>query len=827
MLFGISRTLVIWTALIAIPAVVACAISYATFRSQLTDNAAKNLQFLHKTELARVQSTLHTALDSVNKLAATPILQSLVDAHFLASLSVKAPQSFPAGKTLGVVELNAQQPLQGLTNHLMEQTLSNAPNLTSITIIGKVGDVLGQTGDTTWPTSIQKAQIPNELGKLSQISQVWKTTNGSMIVGITAPIFYQSNRILGYLRAEFAIDSILKPLDAYTELGDSAEAFLIIRNGTQTSILSSQGLAPADEIMASLPAQYASGIEQSPGLQTSEIVNTEKLQGIQTITAIGAIAETNWILLFSIDKSEVIAPTNMIRVMLVLAVAATLLITLIVILIVIRPLMGRIKNIATASDNFSNRKFKFYINDEKKDEIGVLAFHIDNIAAELASKTNLQAAVHEQIHYRDTHDETTGLLNRHSLMQILSELKPASSDHAINALAIDFGFNLSHENQQGNVDEYVTLTNFCKMLEELAPNSVHAALWNNSTIMVLLPDATTDAITTLKQNIGKWQQTQTKIKGSTRLTLRYGSASASSTNNTDDLFRQAFEELTLQKNNDSEMSNASLGSALFVETAIKENRIEVWYQPVVEIADDSTLILIGAEAIVRIRSESGEIHLAEEFMPHIQDHSAGSNLDKTVVSLVTKSAATWNDLSRSIKDFSISINLTRRSLNNMNMMEHIAVESAQNAFDIQSLIFEVSPTSINAQLDNLMLYNSMGVRFAIDDVGIQNFSFSQLKSLQPDLVKINWANISKASQSSDGLTAKHFLNLIKFFRSIGTDVVAKNIENQGQAIAMNKHGIRLMQGYQFGAPVDLHTFIEQSHSYTTIANTTIAKQSAV
>ena len=64
--------------------------------------------------------------------------------------------------------------------------------------------------------------------------------------------------------------------------------------------------------------------------------------------------------------------------------------------------------------------------------------------------------------------------------------------------------------------------------------------------------------------------------------------------------------------------------------ALEDNRIEVYFQPVVRISDGA---VVGAEALARIRAESGDLLLPDQFIDVAEDTGLIADLGSQVLSI--------------------------------------------------------------------------------------------------------------------------------------------------------------------------------------------------
>ncbi len=128
-------------------------------------------------------------------------------------------------------------------------------------------------------------------------------------------------------------------------------------------------------------------------------------------------------------------------------------------------------------------------------------------------------------------------------------------------------------------------------------------------------------------------------KGVHQITCSIGLATSSNTKSLDDVLMEAdilmYEQKKLQKTTRTKGNMATRT----VERALKEDRLEVWFQPIVSFKRPGTYALAGAEALVRICSRDGGIILPQEFMSDVEHCELGVELDRRVFSKALRSLA--------------------------------------------------------------------------------------------------------------------------------------------------------------------------------------------
>jgi EAL domain-containing protein (putative c-di-GMP-specific phosphodiesterase class I) len=121
----------------------------------------------------------------------------------------------------------------------------------------------------------------------------------------------------------------------------------------------------------------------------------------------------------------------------------------------------------------------------------------------------------------------------------------------------------------------------------------------------------------------------------------------------------------------------------------------------------------------------------------------------------------------------------------------------------ERVILEVSERALGGDavraceaLDRL---RDRGFRFAIDDVGTGYASLETLQALHPDFVKVDRSLVRAID--AQRIKQEAMSSLLSIAGSLGADVIAEGVETEGEAVALQRLGVRLAQGYLFAPPL--------------------------
>jgi diguanylate cyclase (GGDEF)-like protein/PAS domain S-box-containing protein len=239
-----------------------------------------------------------------------------------------------------------------------------------------------------------------------------------------------------------------------------------------------------------------------------------------------------------------------------------------------------------------------------------------------------------------------------------------------------------------------------------------------------------------------------------------------------------------------------------LQSALKENRFQLYQQPIVAAyADDGSGPCL--EVLVRMTDESGNEILPGEFMRAAERHKLMRLVDRWVVQ--TAFTAVGRGVIELTDRHSIAINVSAQSLGDPQFLEFV-VECLDRTGVLPSQIcFEISEAAVIANLDSARRFvgvlHGMGCQFAIDDFGSGVASFSNLRNLPLDYLKIDGALIRNLAR--DSVNQAMVAAMIKLARSLKFKVIAEQVEDEATADMVRRIGVDLLQGYVIGRPKPL------------------------
>jgi EAL domain-containing protein (putative c-di-GMP-specific phosphodiesterase class I) len=151
---------------------------------------------------------------------------------------------------------------------------------------------------------------------------------------------------------------------------------------------------------------------------------------------------------------------------------------------------------------------------------------------------------------------------------------------------------------------------------------------------------------------------------------------------------------------------------------------------------------------------------------------------------------------------SVAINISGQTLSDMQFLEFVVECLDSTGVNPQQVCFEITENAVVANLDHARRFvgvlHGMGCQFALDDFGSGVGSFSNLKNLPMDYLKIDGSfmrNLEKDSVNQAMVTA-----MIKLARTLNFKVIAEQVEDIATLDTARRMGVDYVQGYAVGRP---------------------------
>jgi diguanylate cyclase (GGDEF)-like protein/PAS domain S-box-containing protein len=238
-----------------------------------------------------------------------------------------------------------------------------------------------------------------------------------------------------------------------------------------------------------------------------------------------------------------------------------------------------------------------------------------------------------------------------------------------------------------------------------------------------------------------------------------------------------------------------------LQTALKENRFQLYYQPIVPAQEQDGGPAM--EVLVRLQDETGHDLLPAEFMRAAERYRLMGLVDRWVVQ--TTLAALGRGAIAVQPNRSVAINISGQTLGDAQFLEFVVECLDGTGVTPGQVCFEITESAVIGNLDHARRFvgvlHGMGCQFALDDFGSGVGSFSNLKNLPLDYLKIDGSftrNLARDTVNQAMVTA-----MIKLARTLNFKVIAEQVEDSAALEAARRMGVDYVQGYAIARPQPL------------------------
>ncbi|MBV9621536.1 MAG: EAL domain-containing protein, partial [Gammaproteobacteria bacterium] len=238
-----------------------------------------------------------------------------------------------------------------------------------------------------------------------------------------------------------------------------------------------------------------------------------------------------------------------------------------------------------------------------------------------------------------------------------------------------------------------------------------------------------------------------------------------------------------------------------LQSALKENRFHLYHQVIVPAhGDDGGPAM---EVLVRLQDETGQELPPADFMRAAERYRLMGPVDRWVVQ--TTLAALGRGAIAVPAHRSVAINISGQTLGDLQFLEFVVECFDRTGTAPNQVCFEIAESAVIANLDHARRFvgvlHGMGCQFALDDFGSGVGSFSNLKTLPLDYLKIDGSfmrNLARDTVNQAMVTA-----MIKLARTLNFKVIAEQVEDSAALETARKMGVDYLQGYAVGRPQPL------------------------
>lgn len=238
-----------------------------------------------------------------------------------------------------------------------------------------------------------------------------------------------------------------------------------------------------------------------------------------------------------------------------------------------------------------------------------------------------------------------------------------------------------------------------------------------------------------------------------------------------------------------------------LQEAIVNDQLILHFQPVV---DADTREVHYYEALVRLEID-GKLIMPGEFIPALERVEDINLLDHQVISKAMSMISEYKVLKK------VAINLSAQAFSDERLLPLVQEKLGQYGVEPGQIIFEVtesaSLTNLGATQDMIGKLMELGCEFSIDDFGTGFSTFSYLKQLPANCVKVDGSFVKDmVNNPIDKALVK---SICEVASALDKTTVAEFVEDETTALELKQLGVNYLQGYHISRPLSIDVIEEK------------------
>lgn len=231
-----------------------------------------------------------------------------------------------------------------------------------------------------------------------------------------------------------------------------------------------------------------------------------------------------------------------------------------------------------------------------------------------------------------------------------------------------------------------------------------------------------------------------------------------------------------------------------IRQALKEGKFQVYSQGVYGANDGA---LRYNEALIRLPDEdTGKMIAPDQFIGHAEKSRLIVEIDRWMIRRCVELLASSGDTTP------LAVNISGRTFDDADLADYIRGELSAAGLPPERLHFEITETAAIKNLQDAQRFivemRKLGCKVCLDDFGAGFSSFTYVRHLPADIIKIDGVFIRNlARESENQIFVRAILDVARGFRK---QVVAEGLEDNASLLVLQSYGIEMVQGYLLERP---------------------------
>jgi diguanylate cyclase (GGDEF)-like protein/PAS domain S-box-containing protein len=263
-------------------------------------------------------------------------------------------------------------------------------------------------------------------------------------------------------------------------------------------------------------------------------------------------------------------------------------------------------------------------------------------------------------------------------------------------------------------------------------------------------------------------------------------------------------QVHFHRDSDASLRHEEMKWVSKITQAVEDERFELFYQPIVGIGGDGRPS--HYELLLRMRDEEGKLVAPDLFIPAAERFNLMPTLDRWVIHESLSKLADRSDEAEA--RYTLAINLSGTSLSDDRFLDFVIEELEEQQLPAGAICFEITETAAISNLSRVVHFmqelKKLGCKFSLDDFGSGLSSFTYLKNLPVDYLKIDGHFIKNVAE--DSVDESMVRAIREVGKAMGIKTIAERVETQEVLDKLGALGVEYAQGYFIARPTSIDGF---------------------
>ena len=241
--------------------------------------------------------------------------------------------------------------------------------------------------------------------------------------------------------------------------------------------------------------------------------------------------------------------------------------------------------------------------------------------------------------------------------------------------------------------------------------------------------------------------------------------------------------------------------------ALEEDQFTLYFQPIIPCANKSGHAT-HMEILVRLIDDDGSVIAPGSFLPAADKYNLTSSIDRWVIEHTMTWLAETN--SNGNRPVTVAVNLSGQTISSPDMLKFIIDQVEETGVSTEHIIFEVTEKTVMANIaaatSFMLTLRGCGCRFSLDDFGSGLSSFTYLKKLPVDFLKIDGTFIRDILSDPVDYAVVKAINELAHL--LGKETIAGFVDTHELADELQLMGVNYVQGYAYAQPQPLNNYTQ-------------------